>query len=93
MITGRHLLVWGDRRINDNHIALFTAPTAIQKFVTALKHVQLLNGSFFATVVSDSTYKFPLFGSTKVNACVPLPHVFLLEELILQLELIVMIVN
>ena len=75
MITGRHLLARGDRGISDNRIVLFTAPTAIQKIVPALKHVQLLNGSFFATVVSASTYKFPLFGSTNITDCLPIPHV------------------
>ena len=79
-ITGSRLLAWGDGGISDNHIALLTAPTAIQthiwKIVAALKPVQFFNGSFVGTAVSASTYKFTLFRSPNVTACVPLPYVF-----------------
>ena len=81
MITGRHLLARGDRGISDNRIALLTAPTAIQKIVPALIHVQHLNDSFFATVVSTTTYKFPLFGSTNIIDCLPIQHVFFLGRI------------
>ena len=79
-ITGSHLLAWGDEGISDNRIALLTAPTAILmhiwKIMAALKPVQLFNDSFIGTAVSTCTYKFTLFGSTNVTACVPLPYVF-----------------
>ena len=35
-----------------------------------------MDRSFIAIVVSASTYKFPLFGSTNVTACVTLPFFF-----------------
>lgn len=79
-ITESHLLAWRDEGISDNRIALLTTPTAIQthiwKIEAALKPVQLFNGSFIGRAVSASTYKFTLFRSTNVTACVPLPMYF-----------------
>lgn len=84
-ITGSRLPAWGDGGSSDNRIALLTAPTAIQmhiwKIKAALKPVQLFNGSFVGTALSASTYKFTLFRSTNVTACVPLPHVFLVGRI------------
>ncbi|CAO2579620.1 Endogenous retrovirus group K member 13-1 Env polyprotein [Lemmus lemmus] len=85
MITGSRHLAWGDGGISDNRIALLTDPTAIQthiwKIVAALKRVQLFNGSFVGTAVSASTYKFTLFRSTNVTACVLLPYVLLVGRI------------
>ena len=80
-ITGSNLLALGDGEIGENCVVLLTASTAIQKIVPALIHVQLLNGSFFATVVSASTYKFPLFESTNITAWLPVTHVFFIGRI------------
>lgn len=84
IMTGSHLMAWGDGGIADLRMASLSAPAAVQthlwKIAVMLKPVMLFNGSFSGTTQSDSNYSFTLFQKYNVTACMPFPYVFLVGK-------------